>query len=84
MATGKPVSGLIVCEIRVGRMDPADDATGDCVASLELIVGFAETEVCVGMFGVQFPRKTVIRTIQRIENRWAEQTICYKMTVIRT
>ena len=56
-------------------MASADEATGDCVASLGLMVGLAENEVCVGIFGVQFPSKKVLRTIQRMENRGAEQCI---------
>lgn len=67
--TGKPVNGLMDWSCEVGSVVSEEDAIGDSVISVVLIVEVAVGVVVAGILGVQFPSTKDIKMIQRPGNR---------------
>jgi hypothetical protein len=68
-ATGKPVNGLMVWDCKVGSIVPEEEAIGDSMVSVVLVVEVAVEVVAVGISGAQFPSPNDIKMINKMEKR---------------
>jgi hypothetical protein len=68
-STGKPVNGLMAWSSEPGSIVSEEDAIGDSVISVVLIVEIAVGVVVAGILGVQFPSTKDIKMIQRLGKR---------------
>jgi hypothetical protein len=67
--TGKPVNGLMDWSCDVGSVVSEEDAMGESIISVVLIIEVAMGVVVAGILGVQFPSTKDIKMIQMLGNR---------------
>jgi len=69
----------MVWSCEAGPIVSEEDAIGDFVLSVGLIVEVAVEGVAVGIPGVQFPSKKDIKMIQRMGKRGKDRGILYRL-----